>query len=118
VQALRRNLEVVHAINERSPEAGLVHMVAMEKLDQQIGIISYQDLVTFGQDRHGNDLRYSIDASKIHQKLGWFPKETFETGLRKTVEWYLNHLDWCRHVQDGSYQRQRLGLSTPDINPA
>ncbi len=74
------------------------------------GIASYQDLITFVRDRPGHDLRYAIDAGKIAEDLGWTPQETFETGLRKTVQWYLDHLDWCRHVQDGSYRRERLGL--------
>ncbi|OYQ72538.1 dTDP-glucose 4,6-dehydratase [Wohlfahrtiimonas sp. G9077] len=71
----------------------------------------YADLITFVKDRPGHDLRYAIDASKIQRELGWVPKETFESGIRKTVEWYLNHLDWCRNVQDGSYQRERLGAN-------
>ena len=52
----------------------------------------------------------TIDASKINKELGWQPQETFESGIQKTVEWYLNNLEWCRHVQDGSYQRERLGV--------
>jgi dTDP-glucose 4,6-dehydratase len=74
------------------------------------GIDSYQDLITFVKDRPGHDLRYAIDAGKIADELGWRPQETFETGLQKTVQWYLNNLDWCRNVQDGSYRRERLGL--------
>ena len=74
------------------------------------GIAHYQDLITFVKDRPGHDLRYAIDAGKIAEELGWTPKETFETGLKKTVQWYLDNLDWCRHVQDGSYRRERLGL--------
>ena len=62
-------------------------------------------------DRPGHDQRYAIDASKIEKTLGWRPQETFETGLEKTILWYLNHVDWCRRVQDGSYQRERLGMS-------
>ena len=68
-------------------------------------------LVTFVKDRPGHDQRYAIDAGKIQRELGWKPKETFGTGLRKTVEWYVQHADsWCRRVQDGSYRRERLGL--------
>ncbi len=74
------------------------------------GLAKYQDLITFVKDRPGHDLRYAIDASKIANDLGWKPKETFETGLKKTVQWYLDNMDWCRHVQDGSYRRERLGL--------
>lgn len=72
---------------------------------------NYRDLITHVTDRPGHDLRYAIDASKIQRELGWSPEETFETGIRKTVEWYLNNLDWCQRVQDGSYQRERLGAS-------
>ncbi|AZR42365.1 dTDP-glucose 4,6-dehydratase [Marinobacter salarius] len=72
---------------------------------------NYRDLITHVKDRPGHDLRYAIDASKIQRELGWSPEETFETGIRKTVEWYLNNLDWCQRVQDGSYQRERLGAS-------
>lgn len=71
---------------------------------------SYAQQITFVKDRPGHDLRYAIDASKINKELGWQPQETFESGIEKTVEWYLNNLGWCRHVQDGSYQRERLGV--------
>lgn len=70
---------------------------------------SYRDLITTVKDRPGHDRRYAIDASKIEKELGWVPQETFETGIRKTVQWYLDNLDWCQRVQDGSYQRERLG---------
>jgi dTDP-glucose 4,6-dehydratase len=69
----------------------------------------HESLVVFVEDRPGHDQRYAIDASKIKNDLGWEPEETFETGLRKTVQWYLENREWCRHVQDGSYQRERLG---------
>ena len=71
----------------------------------------YETLITFVKDRPGHDLRYAIDAAKIEKELGWTPQETFETGIRKTVAWYLNNLDWCHRVQDGSYQRERLGVN-------
>ena len=70
---------------------------------------SYKEQISFVSDRPGHDLRYAIDASKIERELGWKPAETFASGLRKTVLWYLDNLDWCRRVQDGSYQRERLG---------
>ena len=66
--------------------------------------------MTFVDDRPGHDARYAIDAHKIQQQLGWAPKESFETGIRKTVQWYLKNLQWCKRVQDGSYQRERLGI--------
>ena len=74
-------------------------------------VARYADLITFVQDRPGHDLRYAIDAGKIERELGWVPTETFASGLRKTVQWYLDNLEWCRHVQDGSYQGERLGNS-------
>ncbi|MDA7089059.1 dTDP-glucose 4,6-dehydratase [Pseudomonas sp. SA3-5] len=71
----------------------------------------YSELISFVADRPGHDRRYAIDAGKIERELGWTPEESFASGLRKTVCWYLDNLDWCRRVQDGSYQRERLGAS-------
>jgi len=70
----------------------------------------YEELVTFVTDRPGHDVRYAIDASKIARELGWEPEETFDTGLEKTVQWYLDNEAWWRAVQDGTYQRERLGM--------
>jgi dTDP-glucose 4,6-dehydratase len=67
-------------------------------------------LITFVRDRPGHDLRYAIDACKIAQDLGWTPEETFETGLEKTVRWYLEHTDWTESVRSGRYRGERLGL--------
>ena len=69
----------------------------------------YEELITFVTDRPGHDVRYAIDASKIAKELGWTPEETFETGLEKTVQWYLDNEAWWSAVQDGTYQRERLG---------
>ena len=69
----------------------------------------FKGLITFVKDRPGHDVRYAIDASKIEKELGWKPTESFESGIRKTVRWYLENNDWVVHVQDGSYQRERLG---------
>lgn len=74
--------------------------------------VPHDDLITYVADRPGHDWRYAIDAGKIERELGWQPQETFESGLRKTVKWYLANQEWCRHVQDGSYQRERLGILT------
>lgn len=71
----------------------------------------YAQLITHIADRPGHDRRYAIDASKIAKELGWQPEETFETGLYKTVRWYLDNQKWCQRVQDGSYHRQRLGVT-------
>jgi len=70
---------------------------------------SYRGQITFVKDRPGHDLRYAIDASKIKKELGWVPTETFETGIAKTIEWYLASMEWCQRVTDGSYKRERLG---------
>lgn len=70
---------------------------------------SYKELITYVEDRPGHDMRYAIDSTKVKKDLGWVPEETFESGIRKTVQWYLNNQEWCQRVQDGSYQRERLG---------
>ena len=97
----KQNIEVVQGICE------LLEELAPAK---PAGLTHYRDLITYVKDRPGHDLRYAIDASKIQRELGWVPQESFATGLRKTVQWYLHNLEWCRHVQDGSYQRERLGV--------
>lgn len=99
----KKNIEVVNAI--------------CELLDQLVenkpgSIQSFKSLITHVEDRPGHDKRYAIDATKIKHTLGWQPKETFESGIEKTVKWYLENLAWCRRVQDGSYQRNRLGLTS------
>ena len=73
------------------------------------GVEKYEDLITYVKDRPGHDVRYAIDASKIQRDLGWVPEETFETGLRKTVEWYLSNQTWWQRVLDGDYRLGRLG---------
>ncbi len=73
------------------------------------GVAQYQDLITYVKDRPGHDVRYAIDAAKIERELGWKPEETFESGIRKTVEWYLNNKTWWSRVLDGSYSMERLG---------
>jgi len=77
--------------------------------DKPDGIDDFNELITFVKDRPGHDLRYAIDASKIKQQLAWTPEETFDTGIKKTIIWYLENSRWCKNVQDGSYQRERLG---------
>ena len=93
----KQNLEVVHAICD----------VLEEVLPRDAG--SYRDLITFVDDRPGHDWRYAIDCSKIEADLGWTPQETFETGIRKTVGWYLAHRDWCETVLEDRYDMDRLG---------
>ncbi len=74
----------------------------------------YAQQITYVQDRPGHDRRYAIDSSKMQRELDWTPVETFETGLKKTVQWYLENSEWCQHVQDGSYQRERLGVESAE----
>ncbi|MFJ3268274.1 dTDP-glucose 4,6-dehydratase [Serratia liquefaciens] len=98
----RKNIEVVHTICD------LLEELAPNKRQ---GVEKYRDLITYVKDRPGHDMRYAIDAGKIDRELGWHPQETFESGIRKTVSWYLNNETWWRRVQDGSYAGERLGLS-------
>jgi dTDP-glucose 4,6-dehydratase len=81
----------------------------LDELQPESAHKPHEALISFVDDRPGHDKRYAIDAGKMAGELGWSPQETFESGLRTTVRWYLENLTWCRHVQDGSYQRQRLG---------
>ena len=78
------------------------------------GISRYEELISFVADRPGHDQRYAIDAGKIKQKLGWVPQESFESGMSKTIDWYLANKNWCANVRDGSYQGERLGLAAVD----
>lgn len=97
----RKNIDVVETI------CALLEELVPQKPQ---GIVLYHDLITFVADRPGHDLRYAIDAAKIARDLGWTPEETFESGMRKTVQWYLANESWWKQVQDGSYQGERLGL--------
>lgn len=99
----RKNIEVVETICQ------LLEELAPDKPQ---GVAHYRDLIAFVADRPGHDLRYAIDASKIARELGWTPAETFTSGMRKTVAWYLANEAWWRQVQDGSYQGERLGLQS------
>lgn len=97
----KKNIEVVQTICE----------ILDSLLPYKVNSIpmSYKSLITYVADRPGHDRRYAIDASKIADELDWQPEETFESGIRKTVKWYLDNQQWCQRVQDGSYQRERLG---------
>jgi len=93
----KKNIDVVHTIcdilDELRPSSGG----------------SYRNLITFVTDRPGHDHRYAIDCTKIERELGWRPQETFETGLRKTVQWYLDNADWWQAIRSGKYRGERLG---------
>lgn len=98
----KQNIEVVKTIC-----AILEELAPIEK--SNLKIESYESLITYVEDRPGHDLRYAIDASKIETDLDWKPEESFESGLRKTVEWYLSNKNWWQAVLDGSYKLERLG---------
>jgi dTDP-glucose 4,6-dehydratase len=96
----KTNLEVVENI------CYLLEELAPEK---PAGISKYTDLITFVKDRPGHDTRYAINASKIERYLGWLPEESFDSGLRKTVQWYLDNRQWWERVLSGAYRLERLG---------
>ena len=96
-----QNIEVVKTVCE------ILDELSPSKFN---GIKKYEQLITFVDDRAGHDFRYAIDATKIANELNWIPNETFKTGIKKTVEWYLKNKIWCDRIKDGSYQGQRLGL--------
>lgn len=96
----KRNIEVVHILCDLLEE-----MVPTKPA----GVNAYRDLITFVKDRPGHDVRYAIDASKMTRELDWNPQETFETGMRKTVQWYLENKEWWQRVLSGDYQLDRLG---------
>ena len=98
----RKNIDVVRTI------CAILDRVVTEKPGN---INQFADLITFVTDRPGHDLRYAIDAAKIQRDLGWVPEETFESGIEKTVHWYLNNQTWWQRVLDGSYAGERLGLN-------
>lgn len=99
----KKNIEVVELLCELLDELA-------PKERGNLG--SYRELITFVKDRPGHDVRYAIDAGKIQAELGWVPKETFETGLRKTVQWYLDNREWWQRVLNGDYQLNRLGAAS------
>jgi len=95
----KTNLEVVHTLCD-----------LLDELLPDSPYRPHRNLISYVADRPGHDLRYAIDATKISQQLGWAPLETFESGLRKTVQWYLHNQEWTARVMDGSYMGERLGL--------
>ena len=90
----------------------IVHAICDVLDDLKPSAKSYREQIRFVTDRPGHDRRYAIDASKIANELGWKPATQFADGIRQTVEWYLSHLEWCQHITDGGYRRDRLGLTT------
>lgn len=104
----KQNIEVVRSICTLLDELAPASSRNLKAADGSV-LLRYSALLTHVTDRPGHDRRYAIDASKIQHELNWVPSETFDSGLRKTVLWYLDNLSWCQRVQDGSYQRERLG---------
>ena len=96
-----KNIDVVKTV------CSILDELSPSKID---GIDKYEQLIVYVTDRAGHDIRYAIDATKIANELSWTPDETFATGIRKTVEWYLENRIWCNRVKDGSYQGERLGV--------
>ena len=105
----KQNIEVVETICEILDDLAPPVIASAAK---QSTVSSYKSLITYVTDRPGHDRRYAINASKIAKELNWQPEETFESGIRKTVQWYLDNQQWCKNVQDGSYQRERLGVTS------
>ncbi|MFY8129732.1 MAG: dTDP-glucose 4,6-dehydratase, partial [Burkholderiaceae bacterium] len=99
------NLEIVHRVCE-----------LLDELRPKSDGSSYQTQITHVQDRPGHDRRYAIDARKIERELGWKPAETFESGIRKTVQWYLDNAGWVQHVQSGAY-REWVAKQYQEMNP-
>ena len=97
-----QNIEVVKKV------CSILDELVPNKLN---GMSSFSDLITYVKDRPGHDVRYAINASKINEDLGWEPQEDFESGIRKTVDWYLNNKAWYENIQNGSYQLERLGVN-------
>jgi len=95
----KTNLEVIHAL-----------CALMDELRPDSPLVPHASLIAFVRDRPGHDRRYAIDAGKVGREIGWRPREDFESGLRKTVEWYLEKAGWCDRIRSGAYQGERLGL--------
>jgi len=97
----KANLEIVHTI-----------CALLDEMAPSASGKPYKSLITFVNDRPGHDRRYAIDSGKVQRQLGWSPKETFATGLRKTIRWYLDHQTWVDRVMSGAYRGERLGLGS------
>ena len=98
-----QNIEVVKKI------CNILDKLISNKLN---GMASFSELITYVKDRPGHDVRYAINANKINRDLGWKPEESFESGILKTVQWYLTNNDWCENIQNGSYKLERLGVDS------
>jgi len=102
----KKNIEVVETLCSILDE---LKPISDNPAFSRSSMVNYNELITFVKDRPGHDVRYAIDASKIDKELGWVPEESFETGIRKTVKWYLNNENWWKRVLSGDYQLERIG---------
>lgn len=107
----KRNIDVVETICDLLQEAAPPGTYSEIAWEAERPIKHYRELITFVADRPGHDLRYAIDARKIERELGWVPRETFDSGMRKTISWYLNNPHWWRRVLSGEYRLHRMGES-------
>ena len=105
----KQNIEVVQTVCKILNELKPIEQNKILK-NLKINVKKYENLITFVKDRPGHDKRYAIDATKIKRELDWMPKQTFETGMRKTVQWYLDNLKWCINIEKNNYHRERLGI--------
>jgi len=120
----KTNIEVVNTICEILDEIAPIELKDNKEVNQKKYKIqnstefiqSYKDLIMFVKDRPGHDLRYAIDATKIKKKINWIPKESFKTGIKKTVAWYLTNFNWYKNIEQNGYQRERLGLLSKKNN--
>ena len=97
-----QNIEVVKKL------CSILDQLVPEKLH---GINTFSELITYVEDRPGHDVRYAIDSNKIKKNIGWSPKENFESGILKTVQWYLENLSWSKNIQNGNYKLERIGVN-------
>jgi dTDP-glucose 4,6-dehydratase len=127
VRAIRRVFEAGHPgetynVGGNSERTNLVVVNAicgvLDELRPRTDGRPYSDQIAFVEDRPGHDMRYAIDASKLKTELGWEPTESFDTGIRKTVQWYLENETWWRAIQGRQYGGERLGLKTGGQEPA
>ena len=98
--------------NNEIKNIDIVKMICrkMDKLSPRNTGDKYEELITYVPDRPGHDFRYAIDASKIEKELGWIPKESFDTGIEKTILWYLDNKEWWESIQNNCYKQERMGV--------
>ena len=103
------NVSTLNTPSSKASGKSCFNSLSLSSVNVNEGLNSYRELITYVKDRPGHDLRYAIDAKKIKNELGWIPNENFDSGIKKTVLWYLKNKRWSENVQNGSYKLQRLG---------